>query len=48
LYGIEPAVFSPGNAITAGDIAGLGRTGLCICFDGTVSESPGQPGAIGS
>ena len=34
LYGTEPSVFLPGNAVTAGDIAGIGRVGLCICFDG--------------
>jgi predicted amidohydrolase len=39
LYGCEPAVFQPGNAVTAGDIAGIGRVGLCICFDGDFPEA---------
>ncbi len=39
LYGIEPTVFSPGNAVTAGDIAGIGRVGLCVCFDGDFPET---------
>ena len=39
LYGVEPAVFSPGNAVTAGDIAGIGRVGLCVCFDGDFPET---------
>jgi predicted amidohydrolase len=39
LYGAEPQVFQPGDAITAGDIAGIGRVGLCICFDGDFPET---------
>jgi predicted amidohydrolase len=39
LYGAEPTVFSPGNAVTAGDIAGIGRVGLCVCFDGDFPET---------
>lgn len=39
LYGTEPAVFRPGNAVTVGDIAGIGRVGLCVCFDGDFPET---------
>ncbi len=39
LYGSEPAVFQPGSAVTAGDIAGIGRVGLCVCFDGDFPET---------
>jgi predicted amidohydrolase len=39
LYGAEPAVFQPGDAITAGAIAGIGRVGLCVCFDGDFPET---------
>jgi predicted amidohydrolase len=40
LYGSEPTVFQPGSAITAGDIGGgIGRVGLCICFDGDFPET---------
>lgn len=39
LYGTEPAVFQPGNATTVGDIAGIGRIGLCVCFDGDFPET---------
>ncbi len=39
LYGTEPSVFRPGNAVTVGDIAGIGRVGLCICFDGDFPET---------
>jgi predicted amidohydrolase len=39
LYGSEPAVFRPGDAITVGDIAGIGRVGLCVCFDGDFPET---------
>jgi nucleobase:cation symporter-1, NCS1 family len=39
LYGAEPEVFRPGNAVTAGDIAGIGRVGLCVCFDGDFPET---------
>lgn len=39
LYGSEPAVFQPGATVTAGDIAGIGRVGLCICFDGDFPET---------
>jgi predicted amidohydrolase len=40
LYGAEPGVFQPGSAITAGDIAGgIGRAGLCVCFDGDFPET---------
>ena len=39
LYGIEPTVFIAGDEITVGDIAGLGRVGLCVCFDGDFPET---------
>jgi len=39
LYGTEPAIFAAGDEITVGDIAGLGRVGLCICFDGDFPET---------
>ena len=39
LYGTEPEVFQPGDAITAGGIAGIGRVGLCVCFDGDFPET---------
>ena len=39
LYGSETAVFQPGSAVTAGDIAGIGRVGLCVCFDGDFPET---------
>ncbi|MGH3393725.1 MAG: carbon-nitrogen hydrolase family protein [Streptosporangiaceae bacterium] len=40
LYGAEPEVFRPGDdAVTAGDIAGIGRVGLCVCFDGDFPET---------
>ena len=39
LYGTEPAVFAAGDAVTVGDIAGLGRVGLCVCFDGDFPET---------
>jgi predicted amidohydrolase len=39
LYGAEPAVFRPGGTVTAGDVAGIGRVGLCICFDGDFPET---------
>ncbi len=40
LYGSEPAVFQPGRAVTAGDIGGgIGRAGLCVCFDGDFPET---------
>ncbi len=39
LYGTEPAVFGAGDGITVGDIAGLGRVGLCVCFDGDFPET---------
>jgi predicted amidohydrolase len=39
LYGAEPAVFTPGDTSTAGDIAGIGRVGLCVCFDGDFPET---------
>ena len=40
LYGSEPAVFQPGSAVTAGDLGGgLGRAGLCVCFDGDFPET---------
>jgi predicted amidohydrolase len=40
LYGVEPAVFRPGDdPVTAGDIAGIGRVGLCVCFDGDFPET---------
>jgi predicted amidohydrolase len=41
LYGgAEGEAFTAGAAaVTAGDVAGLGRTGLCICFDGDFPET---------
>jgi predicted amidohydrolase len=42
LYGTEPTVFQAGDAgdeVTVGDIAGLGRVGLCVCFDGDFPET---------
>ncbi len=39
LYGAEPEVFQPGREVSAADIAGLGRAGLCICFDGDFPET---------
>ena len=40
LYGTEPEAFRPGDAtVTVGDIAGIGRTGLCVCFDGDFPET---------
>jgi predicted amidohydrolase len=40
LYGSEPAVFQPGSTVaTVGEIAGIGRVGLCICFDGDFPET---------
>jgi predicted amidohydrolase len=39
LYGAEPVVFQPGNTVTTGDIAGIGRVGLCVCFDGDFPET---------
>ena len=39
LYGIEPTVFQSGDEITVGDVPGLGRVGLCVCFDGDFPET---------
>jgi predicted amidohydrolase len=39
LYGIEPTVFQPGDDITVADIKGIGRVGLCVCFDGDFPET---------
>ena len=39
LYGTEPEVFRPGDVVTVGDITGLGRVGLCVCFDGDFPET---------
>jgi predicted amidohydrolase len=39
LYGAESAVFGAGDEITAGDIPGIGRAGLCVCFDGDFPET---------
>ena len=39
LYGAEPEVFQPGGEVSAADLAGLGRAGLCICFDGDFPET---------
>ena len=39
LYGAEPEVFRPGDGVTVGDIAGIGRVGLCVCFDGDFPET---------
>jgi len=50
LYGgAEGAAFTPGAAlVTAGDVAGLGRTGLCICFDGDFPETARSLRAAGA
>ena len=48
LYGTEPEVFRPGNAVTAGDIAGIGRVGLCVCFDGDFPETARSLRAAGA
>jgi predicted amidohydrolase len=48
LYGTEPQVFRPGNAVTAGDIAGIGRVGVCICFDGDFPETARSLRAAGA
>src|SRR6202167_1692591 len=39
LYGTEPDAFRPGDSVTGGDIAGIGRVGLCVCFDGDFPET---------
>ncbi len=39
LYGTEPEAFRPGDSVTVGDIAGIGRVGLCVCFDGDFPET---------
>src|ERR1700691_5739333 len=39
LYGTEPDAFRPGDSVTVGDIAGIGRVGLCVCFDGDFPET---------
>jgi predicted amidohydrolase len=39
LYGAEPEAFCPGGAVTAGHVAGIGRVGLCVCFDGDFPET---------
>jgi predicted amidohydrolase len=40
LYGVEPGAFSPGDpVVTVGDVAGIGRVGLCVCFDGDFPET---------
>jgi predicted amidohydrolase len=39
LYGTEPEVFQPGDTVTAGNVPGIGRVGLCICFDGDFPET---------
>jgi predicted amidohydrolase len=40
LYGSEPSAFQPGRTVaTVGDLAGIGRVGLCICFDGDFPET---------
>jgi predicted amidohydrolase len=40
LYGVEPGAFRPGDAaVTVGDVAGIGRVGLCVCFDGDFPET---------
>jgi predicted amidohydrolase len=39
LYGTEPTVFAAGHEVTVGDIPGLGRVGLCVCFDGDFPET---------
>ena len=50
LYGgAEGEAFSAGAAaVTAGDVAGLGRTGLCICFDGDFPETARSLRAAGA
>ena len=40
LYGVEPESFRPGgDEVTVGDVAGIGRVGLCVCFDGDFPET---------
>jgi len=40
LYGVEPDAFRPGgDVVTVGDVAGIGRVGLCVCFDGDFPET---------
>jgi predicted amidohydrolase len=48
LYGTEPQVFQPGGEVTAGDIDGIGRVGLCICFDGDFPETARSLRAAGA
>ena len=49
LYGAEPGVFRPGDdAATAGDIDGIGRVGLCVCFDGDFPETARELRAAGA
>lgn len=49
LYGAEPEVFRPGDAaVTVGDVAGIGRVGLCICFDGDFPETARAARAAGA
>jgi predicted amidohydrolase len=48
LYGAEPEVFQPGDAVTVSDIAGIGRVGLCVCFDGDFPETARSLRAAGA
>jgi predicted amidohydrolase len=50
LYGgAEGAAFSPGpSLVTAGQVPGLGQTGLCICFDGDFPETARSLRAVGA
>jgi predicted amidohydrolase len=48
LYGAEPEVFQPGNAVTVGEVAGIGRVGLCVCFDGDFPETARSLRAAGA
>ena len=36
---VQPEVFRPGDTVTTGDVAGIGRVGLCVCFDGDFPET---------
>jgi predicted amidohydrolase len=49
VQGAEGETFSAGAAaVTAGDVTGLGRTGLCVCFDGDFPETARSPRAAGA
>jgi len=50
LYGdAETGAFSAGEvAVTAGEVPGLGQTGLCVCFDGDFPETARSLRAAGA